>query len=286
MSSGAGPDALRWLREISGLTQRGLAERAGVSERTIRGLETGQVRTPHQASLRALVDAAGLNDIQAAALLRAWEPGRVRSLAELARGSASFEDVVAETILQAEVEEHLVASWTRFLVRDGQPRAIESDLVVEAQRDGVDTYVIPYVHDTHGPEPQVETTASNCRVRERHHFAEPGLSVFELELPLPLAIGESTAFSFGMTLTADTSSKAETDWTLRLVHRTVPLTVIEVIFEGELPPQVWEVDGGFRAERRRVRAVVPSPERRVQLIKRNARPGSYGFEWEVPQHPR
>lgn len=51
---------LRQLRLRAGLTQEELAERAGLSVRTIRGLETGTRRNPQLTSLRRLADAMDL----------------------------------------------------------------------------------------------------------------------------------------------------------------------------------------------------------------------------------
>ncbi|MEV6825972.1 tetratricopeptide repeat protein [Amycolatopsis sp. NPDC051102] len=52
---------VRRLRVRAGLTQEGLADRSGVSVRTIRGLETGSRRNPQLASLVQLADALGLS---------------------------------------------------------------------------------------------------------------------------------------------------------------------------------------------------------------------------------
>src|SRR5262245_43333274 len=49
-------------RRRLGLTQEELAERAGVSVRAIRKLESGNVRTPRQATVRLLADAFDLAD--------------------------------------------------------------------------------------------------------------------------------------------------------------------------------------------------------------------------------
>src|SRR3984893_12686222 len=53
---------LRHQRVAAGLTQEDLAERSGVSVRTIADLERGRTRKPYPSSLRALVRALGLPD--------------------------------------------------------------------------------------------------------------------------------------------------------------------------------------------------------------------------------
>ncbi|WP_186762725.1 BTAD domain-containing putative transcriptional regulator [Lentzea tibetensis] len=54
--------ALRAYRKRTGLTQRQLAAEAGVSVRTVRGIECGEVCRPHPASLRVLAAATGLDE--------------------------------------------------------------------------------------------------------------------------------------------------------------------------------------------------------------------------------
>lgn len=60
--------SLHTWRLRAGLTQEELAERSGVSVRTISGLEAGQRTNPRPASLRLLADALGLSDAERAAL--------------------------------------------------------------------------------------------------------------------------------------------------------------------------------------------------------------------------
>jgi len=60
---------LRRLRERALLTQEELAERTGLSIRTIRGLESNRLNRPRSGSLRVLADALGLSDRERALLL-------------------------------------------------------------------------------------------------------------------------------------------------------------------------------------------------------------------------
>lgn len=53
---------LRMLRRQALLTQEELAQRAGLSTGTIRGLEQGRVRRPHSESIRLLARALELSD--------------------------------------------------------------------------------------------------------------------------------------------------------------------------------------------------------------------------------
>lgn len=52
---------VRRLRRAAWLTQEELAEKSGLSPRTIQAIERGQVTRPQRASVRLLADALGLN---------------------------------------------------------------------------------------------------------------------------------------------------------------------------------------------------------------------------------
>ncbi|WP_093773998.1 helix-turn-helix domain-containing protein [Streptomyces sp. yr375] len=65
-------ELLRGLRFQAGLSQRALTERAGISVRTLRSLERGQIRRPHADSIRR--PAAALDLPEAARTLH--RPGR------------------------------------------------------------------------------------------------------------------------------------------------------------------------------------------------------------------
>jgi predicted ATPase/DNA-binding XRE family transcriptional regulator len=61
-------ERLRLFREAAGLSQDGLAERAGLSPKAIGALERGERQRPYPNTIRALADALGLNERDRAAL--------------------------------------------------------------------------------------------------------------------------------------------------------------------------------------------------------------------------
>jgi tetratricopeptide (TPR) repeat protein len=65
------PGLLRAWRERALLTQEELAERAGLSVGTVRGLEAGRVRRPRPASVRRLADALALDEVDRDVLIGA-----------------------------------------------------------------------------------------------------------------------------------------------------------------------------------------------------------------------
>src|SRR5215216_65876 len=68
---------LRQLRLAAGLTQEGLAERAGVSARAVSGLERDPTRAPRLDTVALLADALGLDSAGRARFLAAARPESV-----------------------------------------------------------------------------------------------------------------------------------------------------------------------------------------------------------------
>ena len=54
-------DRLASRRQLAGLSQQELAERSGLSARSVGNLERGRVRWPHPDTVRRLADALGLH---------------------------------------------------------------------------------------------------------------------------------------------------------------------------------------------------------------------------------
>ncbi|MEU7047717.1 helix-turn-helix transcriptional regulator, partial [Streptomyces eurythermus] len=69
---------MRRLRARAGLSQEALAHAAGVSVRALADMERGRTRGPQRRTVRALADALGLDDDEAAGLEEAAALGRPR----------------------------------------------------------------------------------------------------------------------------------------------------------------------------------------------------------------
>jgi tetratricopeptide (TPR) repeat protein/transcriptional regulator with XRE-family HTH domain len=82
--------AVRRFRSRAGLTQEALAERSGVSVRTIRGLETGKRANPQFSSVKLLADALGLLPHEHEELLAMARPGLVQVPRQLPPEPAGF----------------------------------------------------------------------------------------------------------------------------------------------------------------------------------------------------
>src|SRR5579859_6716927 len=86
---------LRRQRMAAGLTQEDLAERSGVSVRTIADLERGRTRKPYPSSLRALVRALGLPETAGTDLVSRFRLPVPAGVAETAGAVSPVEPVPA-----------------------------------------------------------------------------------------------------------------------------------------------------------------------------------------------
>lgn len=73
-------DLLRRLRIAAVLSQRELAERAGISERAVSDLERGVKQRPHPATVRMIADGLGLADAERSLLMASARPAAASSL--------------------------------------------------------------------------------------------------------------------------------------------------------------------------------------------------------------
>ncbi len=87
---------LKELREAAGLTQEGLARRAGLTAKAISALERGERKRPYSHTVKALADALDLSDVECASLL-ASVSGRAATAATAAVETKTVLDRVLPT---------------------------------------------------------------------------------------------------------------------------------------------------------------------------------------------
>lgn len=117
MSPGTGTsfaELLKYLRQRARLTQRQLAERAGVSERGVSDLERGTIRRPYGETARLLADALELAGDQRAQFLHAAKHGHARSTHDLGQSTLLAPLIGREQEL-AQIRERLAEPHTRLL---------------------------------------------------------------------------------------------------------------------------------------------------------------------------
>ena len=121
---------LRGQRIAAGLTQEDLAERSGVSVRTIADMERGRTRRPYPSSVRALIRALGLPDATGTELVARYRaPGDEPALAALAAlPTATAAAETAEVPAEPAVPRQLPTAVPYFAGRTSELRLLDAML--------------------------------------------------------------------------------------------------------------------------------------------------------------
>ena len=129
---------LRRRRRAAGLTQEGLAERAGLSARGVSDLERGARRAPQRETVRRLARGLGLRPAGAAALEAGAAAARAYGAAGRPRGPAS--DVASASATWAPRDtghagpHNLPLRLTSFVGREGEVAAVREGLLQQEVR--------------------------------------------------------------------------------------------------------------------------------------------------------
>jgi tetratricopeptide (TPR) repeat protein/transcriptional regulator with XRE-family HTH domain len=146
-------DRLRQHRSAAGLTQEELADRSGLSVRTIANMEHGRTTRPYGASVQSLADALDLHDWEREQLAQAGRPCPVKTAAlpaELPSGLAAnvTGPTAAVTGPSAMVPRQLPAAVPHFVGRTAELKALTS--LLDAPADNGRTVVISAIAGTAG----------------------------------------------------------------------------------------------------------------------------------------
>ncbi|MGC1753415.1 MAG: helix-turn-helix domain-containing protein, partial [Trebonia sp.] len=118
---------LRGQRIAAGLTQEDLAERSGVSVRTIADMERGRTRRPYPSSVRALIRALGLPEATGTELVARYRaPGDEPALAALSAAAETAE--TAEETAEPAIPRQLPTAVPYFAGRTSELRLLDAML--------------------------------------------------------------------------------------------------------------------------------------------------------------
>lgn len=280
--------SLRDLRRLQRLSQADLAERSGVSQRTIRGLESGQTRRPHPATLRALGRGLGLTEMQAMQFARAFVAPVVADMSEV----LGVSPLVLQEQLHGLHDAAHAANWTSDVYHchqtvgaDGHFELNRVHRVIRSTIDNL-THVmcmILYHHDI----PAIPPVTDPFGVEKSQQWLLPEHRIAVLELALPHALGIGDTHAYGYTLDDNPppeyrSSKTPDCEVLEGSRGPVGTFVLEVQFTDTPPAEIrpFTQMGSDDDGRRLGDPVTPDETGTVRIQRQNTPPGQgLGFRW-------
>lgn len=280
------PTQLRVLRRARGLSQEGLAQRAGVGVRTLRALESGETERPHPDSLVRIGRALGFSPEQCDGLLTAWSPAGGRPLAQIVGERLDVDDYLGDgvhsSITNGQVRTVVGINQMQIGV-DRRPRSCAQMRVFEARRDDVCSYWLLWGHEPGQDLEKVSLTiAVGGSVLERNLLPDIDVVAFRVGFPRPLVRYERhylhAVWDFADCYAAETdatSTEYLCGWNRSPEHQVVAVT-----FEGAAPARIWEMKGPEPASFEKVRAVVADASKTVSATYSSPAPGMRGFSWE------
>lgn len=295
--SGDGAAALKSLRLRAGLSQQRLADRSGVTSRTIRSLEHGAITNPHASTLIALSAALDLDTAQVDELVRAFDGSRAaRSFSDVLASDvhASLDQAIHEGRLRSLLDLRNI-STSRILVVGANRRFLSLTYhhVSEALRAGT----LSRLHGDSGEagiDVRLMRTVDmvGCDIAAEVVDPERNVRIVEFSSGRPLRKGEQITSSFRNDFGNETAPedpalaeawhrlRPDTRYTTSFVH-PVGFLSIAVRFLGEPPRGVWAISGPPEQYHRDHELPIDSYHS-VGATWRSEPAGAYGIEWEWP----
>lgn len=278
-STMAGAGTLLRHRRARSLTQSDLARVAGVSTRTIRGLERDEIARPQVATLQQLALGLGLDGAEQADFLHAWaapdEPDLRRLLATDAPEAERI-DALTRAHLGSHRTIHLMTS-THVDARRRIDR-VRYEYSTQAVADGLDALVNVVQGDQSGRAASMHLErAIGCTVGERWDFPGVDVAIETIRLPRPLARGERHAYGYDV-VTDHEPGLADSDGFTRGTLTTSRLLTVAVEFET--PPATLHQLAMHPGRDFDIGAPVElDPQGRAAIVLEDEGPVAHGFVW-------
>ena len=273
---------LHRLRRESGFTQSDLSRLSGVSVRTIRGIERGEILTPQIATLQQIVLTLGLSPETQAEFMHAWatppqagfdqllvDPhlSEIEHIDALTRGTLGSYRVISQVWrTRVSTDRRLAHTWCHsaiVAVEDGMDRVFN----VQSGDEGTSAADLDF------------TPLLGCRLRSRRDFPESNVVVFEGALPRSLAKGETHAYAYQVDDNSDrTAHRADSDGFVWGPPHTARSLVVSVEF-ATAPAQVTRIERPPGQDFLFHDAVQLDEANRASLVMEDAGPGAFGFAW-------
>lgn len=279
------PPGGRWLhrsRRARGLTQRDLGRASGVSVRTIRGLERGEILAPHIATLQQLAVALRLSPQEQAEFMHAWATVPQVGFEPLLVDPSLSEVEQIDALTRSSLGAYRVISqvWHTSVGPDRRMSRTYCHSAIQAVEDGLDrVYNVQNGDDfTRAARMQFHPIRGS-RLVGRWDFVDSNVTVFQVALPRPLAKGESHTYEYE--ILGDPDEEGElgmSDGFIWGAPHTARSITVSVDFH-ERPESLRRVERAPGGDFEFLDEVGLDEDNHAAIVLEDAGPGAYGFTW-------
>lgn len=279
------PPGGRWLHRIRrerGRTQSDLGRESGVSVRTIRGLERGEIVAPHISTLQQLTVALDLSPQEQTEFMHAWAIEPQVGFQPLLVDPSLSEVEQIDALTRASLGTYRVISqvWHTSVGADHRMAITHCHSAIHAVEDGLERVFNVQSGDevTRASRLQFRPVRGSTLER-RWDFHASNVTVFQVRLPRPLAKGEGHFYEYEILGDPDEDGElGASDGFIWGAPHTARSITVSVDFED--PPRrlrrVERVPGG---DFEFLEQIELDEDHHAALVLEDAGPGAYGFTW-------
>ncbi len=279
------PPGGRWLwraRRERGLTQSGLGRDSGVSVRTIRGLERGEILTPHISTLQQLAVALHLSPHEQTEFMHSWAVRPQVGFEPLLVDPTLTEVEQIDALTRASLGTYRVISqvWHTSIGADRRMAATHCHSAIQAVEDGLDRVFNVQNGDDVTRASSMEFTALRGSALDRRwDFEDSNVTVFQVRFPRALAKGESHSYAYEILGDPDEAGVLGVSdgfiWGAPHTARSITVSVDFV----ERPKSLRRVERAPGGDFEFLDEVVLDEDNHAALVLEDAGPGAFGFTW-------
>lgn len=282
MISSPGGRSLHAIRRERGRTQSDLGRDSGVSVRTIRGLERGEILTPQIATLQQLAVALDLSPQEQAEFMHAWSTGPQTGYDQLLVDPTLSELEQIDALTRPSLGTYRVISqvWHTRVGVDHRMATTRCHSAITAVEDGLQRVFNVQNGDQVTRADRMEFVAlRGSTLESRWDFPESNVTVFGVSLPRPLAKGESHAYEYEVVGDPDEEGLlGPSDGFIWGAPHTARSIVVSVEF-ADPPAWVRRVQRHPGHDFEFLEEIALDDGHHAALVLEDAGPGAHGFTW-------
>lgn len=280
--SAPGGRRLHAIRQERGHTQSDLGRRSGVSVRTIRGLERGEILAPQVATLQQLALALELSPQEQAEFMLTWATVPQTGFDTLLVDPSLTEVEQIEALTRSTLGTYRVISqaWHTMVGRDRRLATTHCHSAIQAVEDGLDrVFNVQNGDDVTRASRMELIPLRGSRLDGRWDFEDSNVTIFRVALPRSLAKGERHVYEYEVHSDPGPAGDlgVSDGFTWGAPHTARSITV-SVEF-AERPRSLRRVErppgGAFRF----LEEVALDEHNHAAIVLEDAGPGAYGFTW-------